>query len=581
MPVLTPPETRQMSQAYLKLDGADVQTSVMADLLRVRVEGSVHLPDMAELEFDNPDMTLSDQALFKPGQQLQISFGRAEEKNPEPVFDGEIVATNLELGTLGSVRLKLRAYDRAHRLHRGRNTQVFKNMSDSDIASQIAQREGFQADVQSTSPVHDYVLQDNQTDWEFLRQRAAIYGFEVQVAGKTVLFKPPPSKERESVSLAWKQQLTSFSATMTTGDQVNEVVVRGWDPVKKEVVTGKATTPQGLPQVGESRTGGQVSKEAFKNTTSMVVVRQPVFSQAHAERVAQTVLNELSGSFITARGTAMGDPKLELGSKVEIKSVGQQFTGKYQVTQITHHFQPENWTTDFEATGRRSTDLVSLVSSPPPAGPHLVVGVVTDTRDPQNLGRVKVKLPLLSDSESFWCRLVAPGAGKDRGIEFLPEVEDEVLLIGNSMDNLYVLGGVWNQQDPPPLGNDEAAPSGGVQKRVIRSRTGHEITIDDGSDGGVTVVDSNGNKFQLKTGNDSLVIEVAGDIDIKAKRSIKIEAQGNVDLKSATGNASLEALANVTVKGNASATLQDAGADKVEVGAGRIAVAAPQISLGM
>lgn len=198
---------------------------------------------------------------------------------------------------------------------------------------------------------------------------------------------------------------------------------------------------------------------------------------------------------------------------------------------------------------------------------QLLHGVVTDTHDPEDFARVKVKFPSLGpDIESTWCRLVALGAGPDRGIEFMPEVDDEVLCIGNSVDDLYVLGGLWNAMDLPPQKNSQAAPSGAVEKRVIRSRTGHQILIDDGSDGGITITDSNNNKVQLKTSDNSLSAEVLGDINLKATGSINIEATASISIKAtadvtveATGSASVKATGAASLEGTASAGVRTSG----------------------
>jgi phage protein D len=196
-----------------------------------------------------------------------------------------------------------------------------------------------------------------------LQERASVHGFELQVRDKTLVFRPPPSVERKEVTLTWSSELLSFKATKTTGEQVNKVEVRGWDPINKKEIVGKAESPNHLPELEEGENhGGNVAKSAFQKEATMVTAREPIFNQAQADRLAQTILDELAGGFITARGTAKGNPDLQLGSKVEIKSVGKHFSGKYVVTQITHRFEPEDWLVDFEVTGRRSFDFLSLVA---------------------------------------------------------------------------------------------------------------------------------------------------------------------------------------------------------------------------
>ncbi len=87
----------------------------------------------------------------------------------------------------------------------------------------------------------------------------------------------------------------------------------------------------------------------------------------------------------------------------------------------------------------------------------VVVGVVTNNKDDEGLCRVKVKFPwLVDDDESYWARLVSPMAGKERGIVFLPEVEDEVLVVfeHGDVNRPYILGALWNGEDKPPETSD-------------------------------------------------------------------------------------------------------------------------------
>jgi uncharacterized protein involved in type VI secretion and phage assembly len=166
-----------------------------------------------------------------------------------------------------------------------------------------------------------------------------------------------------------------------------------------------------------------------------------------------------------------------------------------------------------------------------------LVGIVTDNKDPDGQGRVKVKYPSLSaDHASDWARLVSPGAGAERGLEFIPEINDEVL-VGFELGDVhcpYVLGGLWNGRDAPPKKSDGLISSGKVQQRIIRSRTGHVITLDDAdSGGGITIQDKGGNKIVLDAQSDALTIEVKGNASIKSQGDLTVEAQGNLTLKAA------------------------------------------------
>ena len=211
---------------------------------------------------------------------------------------------------------------------------------------------------------------------------------------------------------------------------------------------------------------------------------------------------------------------------------------------------------------------------------YLFPGIVTDTKDPQDLARVMVKFPTFGpEIVSTLCRLVALGAGSDRGIEFIPEVDDEVLCIGNTVDSLYILGGLWSSVDLAPQKNSQAAPSGSVEKRVIRSRLEKEILLDDGSDGGIRIIDGSGNKIDLKTASGDLNIEVQGNITLKSKTgSITIDAFQGVSVKAMT-EFSAEAQGTATVKATGSATLEGTANVGVKSG-GLVSLSGSAVSLG-
>jgi uncharacterized protein involved in type VI secretion and phage assembly len=174
--------------------------------------------------------------------------------------------------------------------------------------------------------------------------------------------------------------------------------------------------------------------------------------------------------------------------------------------------------------------------------------VVTNNKDPDQLGRVKLKLPWMADAaETDWARVVSPMAGKDRGLYFLPEVDDEVLVAfehGNP-ESPYVLGALWNGKDKPPETNRD----GKNDVRTIKSRSGHVIRLTDTKDGEtIEIVDMSAkNSIVISTKDNRITIKADADIVIEAgkgklalqgngveitsKAGVKIEAKQNLDLK--------------------------------------------------
>ena len=187
-----------------------------------------------------------------------------------------------------------------------------------------------------------------------------------------------------------------------------------------------------------------------------------------------------------------------------------------------------------------------------------VVGLVTNNQDPEGMGRVKVKFPWLSnEDESHWARITSLMAGKDRGLYFLPEVDDEVLVIFEQGDVRfpYVIGALWNGKDTPPTKNDD----GKNNVRLIKSRSGHVIRLND-EDGKETIeiIDkTKKNKIVIDTSKDTIVITSNKDITLSAPQgTIKLEAK-NIQLKS-TAETKIEANAGIDIKANAAMNIKGA-----------------------
>jgi len=148
----------------------------------------------------------------------------------------------------------------------------------------------------------------------------------------------------------------------------------------------------------------------------------------------------------------------------------------------------------------------------------VVVGVVTNIDDPDSLGRVKVSYPWMGDdAESPWARVMTPMAGNDRGIVCRPEVGDECLLLFEHGDVRfpYVIGGGWNATDTPPQNRGTDTDN---NIRMIRSRSGHEILLDDTSGSEkIVIVDSSGNhKVELSSPG---VVVVSNSIKVGSANS--------------------------------------------------------------
>jgi uncharacterized protein involved in type VI secretion and phage assembly len=165
--------------------------------------------------------------------------------------------------------------------------------------------------------------------------------------------------------------------------------------------------------------------------------------------------------------------------------------------------------------------------------------LVTDIVDPEGLGRVKIALPWSPDTAGAryetWARLATFMAGNNRGSWFIPDVDDEVLIVfeGGDPRRPYVIGSLWNGKDSPPESMDGAGKN---FKKVLRSRNGVKLTMDDNDGreqfiletpggqkltlkdgpGAVEIVDSNGNSIKLETSG--ITITASAKVTINASQ---------------------------------------------------------------
>ena len=163
---------------------------------------------------------------------------------------------------------------------------------------------------------------------------------------------------------------------------------------------------------------------------------------------------------------------------------------------------------------------------------------VTDIKDPDSQGRVKVKLPWMPDNDGgydVWARLATLMAGNNRGTWFIPDVGDEVLVVfeGGDARRPYVVGGLWNGSDAPPEQMDGA---GNNYKKSITSRRDIRITLDD-TEGGetLTLKTPGGQTIEMKDGGITIEIKDASGNSIKLEPSgITVTAAAQVKVQCAT-----------------------------------------------
>jgi phage protein D len=582
------PAVTYIAQPTLKIDGQPAANNVLEDLLQIVVEESLHLPGMFTLTIRNDYFSsrtgenpwLYDKT-FAIGKSIEIGFTSSiseasefDDAKEEILLKGEITAIEAHFNPESQAPVIVRGYDISHRLHRGRYNRSFQNMTDTDVVKKVIGEVGIQAGTIDNSggpygfgdPV-GYIFQENQTNMEFLRGRASRHGFELFVQDGKLNFRKPNAST--TLTLKWLQDINSFNVRVSSAEQVDSVEVRGWDYQNKQAIisTKSSQTTEVITSTDQGK--GKTVSTVFKSNPKMVVVNQPISQSQESDAIAQSLYNELSGEYVQADAKAEGNPEIRPGKTIKLADLGK-YSGKYYVTETRHVFTGRVYTTEFSVRGLRDNDLLAVLSPQPrlQPGQTLLIGIVSNNKDPKKWGRVRVKFPTLTEEhESDWARIVAIGAGANRGFDCLPEVNDEVL-VGFEHGDIhrpFVIGGVWNGKDAPPANVDESVVGGKVRLRTFKTRTGHILQFVEEDKGiskkGVYLDTVYGHKFycndsdrkiELKTNaNHQIVLDDLNKkilIQTTGGHVCKLEDQARKITMSSLGEIELTAPQKITLK---------------------------------
>lgn len=181
-------------------------------------------------------------------------------------------------------------------------------------------------------------------------------------------------------------------------------------------------------------------------------------------------------------------------------------------------------------------------------GPGAFLAIVKSVHDPENLNRVQVRIVNADGAANqeglVWARVATPFAGAKRGAFFIPDVDDEVVVVYLSGDPRFpvVLGGLWNGRDEAPEKFGGAGDS--VDRWTITGKAGTRIAIVEESPSSATVSFSTPGHL-----SGTMTDSGGGSIEFRnsSQTSIKIDPSG-VTINAPTGSVTVSAAATVTIK---------------------------------
>lgn len=286
------------------------------------------------------------------GAEVSIAMGYRDARSMPVMATGLITEITTNFPESGLPELSVAGYDHGFPLTVGKNARTWTKARDSDAAQEIASFHNLAADIQRTEEQHPQIEQNQESDFEFLKKLAERNHFELYVdETRTLHFRKPNDTATAVVRLAWGEGLLSFKPEANLAGQVSRVEVYGWDPKKKQKIVGVAVAGEESGKEGKGRSAAEQLQQAFVKDPAkrpVLRLRQPVFSQAEAEKRALAALNERAKQFLTGDAEAIGLPEIRPDRNVQFDNLGTPFSKTYYVQQATHKVDGNGYRTRFK-----------------------------------------------------------------------------------------------------------------------------------------------------------------------------------------------------------------------------------------
>ncbi|MHB1490183.1 phage-related baseplate assembly protein [mine drainage metagenome] len=536
-------------------DGAALPDEWLVAVVELRVRRAIRTIGRCSLRFSDPSYRLASASLLKVGVSLRVmAKGTEHGATAVAVFEGKVTSTGVETRDGGQPELIVVAEDLAYELSRSARAATYLQATASDIIGKVVTASGARHQVDATTGVLAYTLQTD-TDLAFIDELCRRNGLDWEVEGTT--FHAWTSHNGSTLSenaknpvaeLEVGSTLREFSAKVH-GDAPQSVTVRGWDHLNKKTLVGESRferkgVPDGLSDL--------LAASSIKTAKVLDAQAGPI-DPADASALAK-VASSATGT-VLARGTCLITPVLRPGVMVKVNHAGPA-SGTYYVREVEHIFRPSGFHTTFVAGDRDPGSLVADHGAPASSSfrhDGLVVGLVSAiSNDPESAGRVKVSLPGLDTTiESQWARLAVLGGGAKRGMVFLPEINDEVLVAfeGGDVRRPVVLGGLFGKKDTIPT---ELVGDANVEHRRITSRLGHVVELADGTGPSTQhiLLALAGNEISLRLGKDRADVKLPSGVPLKivsGESSIELDGNGAITLSGTT--IALKGQQKVTIEG--------------------------------
>jgi uncharacterized protein involved in type VI secretion and phage assembly len=396
-----------------------------------------------------------------------------------------------------------------------------------------------------------YSVQYKETGWQYLIRLASCQASWLYYNGQKLVLGSPSS---DKINLQFGKDLSQFQAGL--GIRPSGFKMKGYNFGNSEVydsVPDNIASKAGLNDLGKYAL--QKSSDTY-GSNPVQWHNQFLTSKKDLDLQVNTLAMADSTTLVRFSGHS-DHPGVSLGAGVSISgnkvfSQSEESIGDYTVVAVHHYLDGQgNYTNEFAAIPASiKVPPVAVIAEPVCESQS---ALVTDNNDTDGLGRIRVRFFWMGATEkSPWIRMAGPHAGGGKGVFFLPEKDEEVIVGFESgyATRPYVLGTVYNSKAKTSFAND------GNDKKVIQTRSGNKIEMND-KDGSLNLTDAKGNGISID-GQGNVTIQGTKGITLKSgDTTVSLDSQGNLTAK---GKAVTVTGDDVSATGKKSATLSSGSA---------------------
>ena len=322
------------------------------DVDYVRVVQEVCVPTMFEFvlpvqSMENPWAAMTLKKL-KPGYDVKVCLGRGM---PTHMVTGSITMLwpELDASRRAKSKLTVAGFDRLDRLRFGTQTRTFAGQTDHSIVMEIARDAGLSVrTLGSPGKPHVYLIQNNESDYDFLCRRCAQRNYELLMDGTTLVFRPSAQGIDSRTALVYYKDFQRASLKLSVPRLGSSVTALGYDLRSGEVFKGNMLASNTRQRMGGKQTGYEIAAGALP--ASQVIVPRPDMTildaaQDFAEaQYARGISNFIEGTVSVRPGNAT----LMAGTNVELSGFEGPFNGLYYIVKSVHVYSQGEYETQID-----------------------------------------------------------------------------------------------------------------------------------------------------------------------------------------------------------------------------------------